>query len=297
MDKDHVRGGKANGHNGRSPRSQSFKQGKSTNAEQVQAATGRSLLKPARAQRIIQFIEYLKIPSGVGVGTTFKLSPFQIDFINDIYAPHDRITERRLVRRAILSMGRKNGKTALIAAMALAHLVGPEAIPNGEIYSAANDRDQAGIVFKFAKQIVEAEPELLDKIEIITSSKTMHAKRTGSIYRAISAEAGTKHGYMPSLVIYDELAQAKSRELYDVMDTSFGARTEPLFDLASAIRDASSSNRLWAAAVRRNIRSSRASIASGVIRGAGGGAADASRPGGCGAAFGTLTATEGGADE
>ena len=66
-------------------------------------------------------------------------------------------------------------------------------------------------------------------IEVIPSTKTMMARRTGSIYRAISAEAGTKHGYLPSLVIYDELAQAKNRDLYDVLDTSFGARDEPLF--------------------------------------------------------------------
>jgi phage terminase large subunit-like protein len=133
------------------------------------------------------------------------------------------------VRRAILSIARKNGKTALIAALALAHLVGPEAIPNGEIYSAANDRDQAAIVFKFARQIVECDPELLAMIDMVPSTKTMVAPITGSIYRAVSAEAGTKHGYLPSLVIYDELAQAKSRDLYDVLDTSFGARDEPLF--------------------------------------------------------------------
>ena len=111
----------------------------------------------------------------------------------------------------------------------LAHLVGPEAITNGEIYSAANDRDQAGIVYKFAKQLVEREPELRKKVDLVPSTKTMIGKRTGSIYRAVSAEAGTKHGYLPSLVIYDELAQAKGRELYDVLDTSFGAREEPLF--------------------------------------------------------------------
>lgn len=133
------------------------------------------------------------------------------------------------MRRAILSVARKNGKTALIAGLVLAHLAGPEAIKNGEIYSAANDRDQASIVFKFAKQLVEADPELREKIMLVPSTKTMVGKSTGSIYRAVSAEAGTKHGYVPSVVIYDELAQAKSRELYDVLDTSFGARNEPLF--------------------------------------------------------------------
>lgn len=180
-----------------------------------------------RAQNIIDFIEKLTVPSGTGQGKPFKLAKWQCEFIRDIYEPHRN--GRRVVRRAILSVARKNGKTAMIAGIALAHLVGPEAIPNGEIYSAANDRDQASIVFKFARQIVELEPELREKIEVVNSTKTMIGRRTGSVYRAISAEAGTKHGYLPSVVIYDELAQAKSRNLYDVLDTSFGARDEPLF--------------------------------------------------------------------
>jgi phage terminase large subunit-like protein len=185
----------------------------------------------ARADLVINFIERLTIPSGIGQGSPFKLMDWQKRFIQDIYAPN--VDGRRVVRRAILSMGRKNGKTATIAAIALAHLIGPEAIPNGEIYSAANDRDQASIVFKFAKQLIELEPALRKQVEIIPSTKTILARRTGSIYRAISAEAVTKHGYMPSVVIYDELAQAKNRELYDVLDTSFGARNEPLFIVIS----------------------------------------------------------------
>ena len=174
----------------------------------------------------------MTIPSGTNQGKLFKLDAFQKAFIRDIYEPHIIVGnrhQRRVVRRAILSMARKNGKTALIAAIVLAHLVGPEAILHGEIYSAANDRDQAAIVFKFARQIVDLEPELQATLDVVPSTKTMVARPTGSVYRAVSAEAGTKHGYLPSLVIYDELAQAKNRDLYDVLDTSFGARQEPLF--------------------------------------------------------------------
>lgn len=190
----------------------------------------------AKAQEVIDFIEALTVPSGTGAGQPFKLDKWQKEFICDVYEPQRILrdgTQRRAVRRAILSVARKNGKTALIAAIALAHLVGPAAEVHGEIYSAANDRDQASIVFKFAKQIVELEPELLKLIDIVPSTKTMIGRRMGTVYRAISAEAGTKHGYLPSVVIYDELAQAKNRDLYDVLDTSFGARDEPLFVVIS----------------------------------------------------------------
>lgn len=181
-----------------------------------------------RADRVIQFLEQLTVPSGEGQGGLLKLRPWQKKFIRDIYEPYGP-NGRRLVRRAILSIARKNGKTLLIAALALAHLIGPEAITNGEIYSAANDRDQAGVVFRMAAQIVRADPELSAMLRVVDSTKTIANYSNGSFYRALSAEAGTKHGLSPSMVIFDELAQAKTRELYDVLDTAMGARAEPLF--------------------------------------------------------------------
>lgn len=185
-----------------------------------------------RVERIISFIEQLKIPSGKGQGDPFKLRPFQKKFIADVYGPTDRLNNR-LVRRAILSLARKNGKTALIAALVLVHLIGPEAVLNGEIYSAANDRDQASIVFKYAAQIVRSDPELMGMVKIVDSTKTMVCYQNGSLYRAVSAEAGTKYGLNPTVVIFDELAQARNRELYDALDTSMAARLEPLFIVIS----------------------------------------------------------------
>jgi len=182
---------------------------------------------PERVEKIINFIELLKIPSGKLAGQRFKLMPFQKEFINDVYGP---ITKdgKRIVRRAILSMGRKNGKTMLTAALMLVHLVGPERSINSENYSCATDREQASIIFRYASQLVRAEPDLSSIIKIVDSTKTMVAWETGSIYRALSAEAGTKMGYNPSFWTYDELAQARNRDLYDAMDTAGAAREEPL---------------------------------------------------------------------
>jgi phage terminase large subunit-like protein len=177
--------------------------------------------------KVIRFIEALTIPSGVGAGGRVKLRPWQVRFIREVYGP--TVKGFRQVRRAVLSIARKNGKTLLAACLVLVHLVGPEAEWNGEIYSAANDREQAAQVFKCAKQMVEADPELLARLSIVPSTKTIVCLANGSFYRALSAEVGTKHGLNPTFVIFDELAQAKSRDLYDVLDTSMGARAEPLF--------------------------------------------------------------------
>jgi len=186
----------------------------------------------ARADRVIAFIEALTIPSGVGAGGPFKLRSWQKRFIRDIYELTNA-SGGRLVRDAVLSMGRKNGKTALIAALVLVHLIGPESVANGEIYSGANDREQAAIIYKMVAQFVRADTELMAIARCIDSTKRVVCHGNGSFYRALSREAGTKHGLNPTFCIYDELAQAKDRELYDTLNTAFGARDEPLFAVIS----------------------------------------------------------------
>jgi phage terminase large subunit-like protein len=102
-----------------------------------------------RSQRVIQFCESFTITSGPDLGRFFRLRPWQRRFIEDVYR-EDSLGVRP-VRTAILSMGRKNGKTALAALMALCHLCGPEAEPRGEAYSCANDRAQASKIFAEAE--------------------------------------------------------------------------------------------------------------------------------------------------
>lgn len=187
---------------------------------------------PARAQRVIDFINLLTVPSGVGAGTPMVARIWQEDYIRDVYEPcyEDGV---RLVRDAIMSYARKNGKTGLVGALVLVHLVGPESIPNAEIYSAANDKEQAGIIYKFASQYVRADPELDYEqgglLKCVDSTKRIVCYTNGSFYRALSRDMKTKHGFNPSFVIYDELAQAIDRDLYDVLNTSDSAQIEFLF--------------------------------------------------------------------
>jgi phage terminase large subunit-like protein len=132
------------------------------------------------------------------------------------------------VRRALLSMARKNGKTGLIAAIVLVHLVGPEANYGQEIYSAANDREQAGIIYRQCAGMVEMDEGLRALVRPIESRKRLVCDHFGSFYCALSSDARTKHGLNPAVWIYDELAQAQKQDLYEALDTSQGAQAEPL---------------------------------------------------------------------
>jgi len=194
----------------------------------------------SRAQRVVLFVESLPVTSGALAGTQFKLRPWQRRIIRALYRTN--ASGLRMVRTGVLSMGRKNGKTDLGARLALCHIAGPEAEQRGEVYSAANDRFQAGRNFAEICAIIERTPWLAARISIRRHSKELEdigPGGTGTVYGALSADVATKHGLSPSFAVYDELGQSTSRDLFDVLDTAMGARAEPMMLVIStqAARD------------------------------------------------------------
>jgi len=180
-----------------------------------------------RSVAIIEFIERLRVPSGIGQGEPLILEEWQKQLIRDTYDPKGENGLRR-IRRALWSMARKNGKSALAAALVLVHLVGPEAKSNAEVYSCASDREQAANIYKMAAQMVRLDPELDAMCKCLDTTKRIVCYELGSFYHSLAADARRLHGFNPTFVIYDEIAQAKNRDLWDVMTTSFGAQPEGL---------------------------------------------------------------------
>lgn len=134
------------------------------------------------------------------------------------------------VRTVILSFGRKNAKTALVAFIALLHLAGPEAQENSSLVSAARSRDQAAQVFNYASKCVRMNPDLDAAINIRDTAKELLCPELGTFYKALSAEAKTQLGRSPILVIHDELGQVVGPrdDLYEALDTAQGAHEAPL---------------------------------------------------------------------
>ncbi len=184
----------------------------------------------SRSQRVIAFIQSLQITSGPDAGKRFLLRPWQKQFIEAVYGPTTP-EGRRVVRTALLTMGRKNGKTFLAAALCLCHLAGPEAEQRGQAYSAAADRNQASLIFREMEAFIIAAPDLAARCNVQRFAKrieVLSGQGSGSIYEAMSSDARKAHGLSPTFVVCDELAQWPSRELYDNLVTGTGARAEPL---------------------------------------------------------------------
>lgn len=181
--------------------------------------------KLTRGERNCRWIEtHCRIPEGRFVGQPVKLRPWQKREIKKIYDnPHG-------TRRAIVSFGRKNAKTTLAAFLLLLHTCGPEAVPNSQLNSAAQSKEQAAILFKLAAKIVRLSPTLNPVVVIRDTIKELFCPELGTLYKALSAEASTAYGLSPVFIVHDELGQVKgpTSELYDALETAVGAHDAPL---------------------------------------------------------------------
>lgn len=185
----------------------------------------KATIPQTRGERVIAFCErYLRVPEGALVGQPIRFEEFQREFILAVYDnPHG-------TRRAYLSIARKNGKSAVIACILLAHLIGPEAKLNSQIVSGAMSRDQAGLVFNLAAKMVQLSPEIAPLVRINPSGKKLIGLPLNVEYKALSAEAKTTHGLSPVLAILDEIGQIRGPQddFIDAVTTSQGAHAEPL---------------------------------------------------------------------
>jgi phage terminase large subunit-like protein len=181
---------------------------------------------PTRAERNIAWCEkHLRLPEGKFVGQKLKMAEFMKDDFRAIY------DNRHGTRRAIISRGRKNAKSTEAAMILLLHLASEEeSRPNSQLFSTAQSREQAGVLFNLAAKMVRLSPTLHEHIVIKESAKQLIFPNRGTVYRALSAEASTAMGLGPAVVIHDELGQVRGPRsaLYEALETATAAQEKPL---------------------------------------------------------------------
>jgi len=134
-------------------------------------------------------------------------------------------TDLRRYKELFCFLPRKQGKSLIASGLSLYFLFCQEE-RGQEIYCVASDRSQARVVFDVAKMQVVKDEELKKRAEVRRSE--IRYPQRDSVFRVLSSEASSKHGYNSNLVIFDELHAIEDRELVDVLITSTGARREPL---------------------------------------------------------------------
>jgi phage terminase large subunit-like protein len=177
--------------------------------------------------RIVRFFEtILRHSKGEQAGQSFKLLPWQHDVFRELFG---RVGPdgRRQYRVAYIELPKKQGKSTTLAGVALYMLLA-DGEPGAEIYGAASDREQAGIIYREAASMVRASPALSKHLEVIDSRKTIVHKASNSFYRVLSADAFRAEGLNIHALLFDELHAQRDRRLWDALRYGGAARRQPL---------------------------------------------------------------------
>lgn len=183
------------------------------------------------AKKVITFVSMLKHTGGDLAGIHFQLLPFQIKFLIDVICTMKN--GKRKYTTAMLMLPRKNGKTELIAAV-LNYFLFVDKESGKEIYCAANETDQARIIFKATESMINQNSYL--EANCITYKSTRMIEKESKFedfIKVLTSNADTKDGLKPYVAVYDELHAAKSAELFTVLEEGMAHRSSPLFIIIS----------------------------------------------------------------
>jgi len=175
-------------------------------------------------QRVTKFIQgNVRQTKGRWAGELLHIEPWQQEFLDELFLVDER--GNLVYREALLGIPRKNGKSTLMAAIALYGLLA-SGEHGAEGYVAAGSKDQARIVFNQAKEFVEMSPALMKWLRPQRNQILSPSNR--GVFRVLSSDAPLQHGLNPSMVVIDELWAHKDPELYYALTTGQGARENPL---------------------------------------------------------------------
>jgi phage terminase large subunit-like protein len=156
-----------------------------------------------------------------------RLEDWQVFILAVVFGWKRRVDGMRRFRIAYVEVARKNGKSTLLAAIAL-YLLSADAEMGAEVYSLATTRDQAAIVFSTAKQMALREPDFRESFCVEVNAHNLWIEESGSKMQALSADGSVLDGLNISGAIVDELHAHPTREVWDVVETATGSRTQPL---------------------------------------------------------------------
>ena len=187
---------------------------------------GQYVFDEAKADRPITFIErFCRHSKGEWAGQPVRLELFQKAFIQALFGFVDPATGLRRYREAFFLVGRKNGKSTLLAGLALYMLIA-DGEGGAEVYSTATKYAQARLLFDECHNMVKQSPELSKHFRKRKSD--LYYIPTMSKLQPLSRNSDSLDGLNASFVIMDELHGIKDRNLYEVMRQSQSARRQPL---------------------------------------------------------------------
>lgn len=173
----------------------------------------------------IRIVAKLKHTTGSHNGKPFILLPYQQFIIAAIFGIKDRKTNLRITRKVFLMLSRKQGKTALAAAIGILCAIADNE-SGAEVDLVANSRQQAKIAYGMVSDFCES----VDKKGKIFKRfrDNIQIPKTKSKIQVLSSDTMSLDGWNSSCAIIDEFHAAKNWDMWNVLVSSQGMRRQPM---------------------------------------------------------------------
>lgn len=179
-----------------------------------------------KANHPIEFIErFCRHSKGKWAGQPIKLELFQKAYISALFGFIDKDTGLRRYNESMFYVARKNGKTTMLAGIALYMLVA-DGEGGAEVFSLASKLDQAKLLFDECHNMILQSNHLSKHIRKRKSDLYFNA--TFSRLQALSKNSNSLDGLNSHLTVIDELHSIQDRNLYEVMKQSQSSREQPM---------------------------------------------------------------------
>lgn len=187
---------------------------------------------PKRANHIIEFAEnFCKFSKGATGGQPVRLELWEKAHLAAVFGFVD-INGNRQCRESLFIVGKKNGKSLLASIVGLYMQIG-DGEPGPEVYAVATKRDQASIIWKESKRMVNKSPQLRKRIKPLVGELSSEQYNDGS-FKPLASDKDTLDGLNVHCVLMDEIHQWKNgKALYDIMADGTTARQQPLVYITS----------------------------------------------------------------
>ncbi len=190
---------------------------------------GRFTFDPQRASHPVRFISKFRHYKGQWAGRPFEVEPWQAFILASLFG-WLRPDGLRRYRYAFIEVPRKNGKTLLAAGIGI-YMLTADGEGGPEIHSAATKEDQAKILWRDAKTMIQkcGDAEFSGQFDIKKNPAVIELPENSGRFTPLSSDDKTGDGLNPHCVLVDELHAWRDPALWNVLNSALGARSQPLF--------------------------------------------------------------------
>jgi phage terminase large subunit-like protein len=175
---------------------------------------------------VIGFFRLFRHFKGEWGGRPILLEPWQQFIVGSLFGWVREADGLRRFRNAFIELPRGNGKSTLAGGLGI-YMTFFDNEPGADGYAFATKKDQAKVVFQYARQMV-LRSSVIREWGVVPYRHNLHDANTESKFDILGSDSDGQDGLRPHFAVADELHKHPNADMVDVVESGMGTRRQPL---------------------------------------------------------------------